>query len=649
MPEKKSSLLEKDKITESVKYSPEEEIYLGKLRTRLESARDGRDQEHEEFDGMSYVLNYDLNERVANTFIAPKKNKEDTNFQSGTVRQKLFALLSSLTNLNLTGDISAFDKEGLKIQALGDAMEDIMLKTNELDIDDEKKYLRQYELLKHGTVFIEELWDEKKKKEKKLKGKFNGKVKGVNWTTRIKKAFARPTRNILPGVNVYLGDITKYDISEQPFIFTVDIKPYQEAKMMFGEWERWDNVPKTLQKSEGAGVLNMNWRLLETQSDQVEIIRYQDKWDNEFAVILNGVLMTPIGLPLPWGYEDYNVAQQNLEPINAKFAYGKSLVSRIRNKVALLDELSRLSVLKTQKSFMPPYVNISGRVLSNRVLMPGKISYGIQPGTLVPINEKEAQGVTQAEMAMITQIEESINSETTSPTFSGQQARGNPTATEITELQRQAKMVLGLTIFAMSMLEWKLSWLRLKNIIVHWFNAEDEVVDEARGILKSKFRQTSVDRVFEGEGQGRRILIPTKEIPSAKAIMIAEDALTQEQGIPIRLMFINPEEVTSSKLIWQIVVTPKERKSSEVSKLMFRAFMADVSSLGPNIQYLQERMASVWEENAQKLFAPNPQIQPGMEEEGMKPGQATLSPRVNLPSAEGALNRNVRTQIGANA
>ena len=144
--------------------------------------------------------------------------------------------------------------------------------------------------------------------------------------------------------------------------------------MIFGKWDRWENVSKKIKKFDNQ---YGNWRLLETEDDYVEIVRYQDKWNNEFVVLLNGVLMTPVGLPLPWGYEDYNIAQQNLEPIHAKFAFGKSLVFRIRNKVAILDEMMRLAVLKTQKSFMPPYVNISGRVLSNRVLMPGKISYGI--------------------------------------------------------------------------------------------------------------------------------------------------------------------------------------------------------------------------------------------------------------------------------
>lgn len=649
-------LKEKEDQTPVPEYSDDETKYLGALRLRMESARDARDQQHDEFDGMSFVTQYHLNERLANTFIKPKQNKEDTNFQSGIIRQKLFALLSALVNLNLSGDINAFDKNGLAVQSLGDAMEDTILKTNELDNDNEKKNLRQYELLKQGTVFVEEMWSEMMKTVKTMKGKFSGKL-DKEWKTKLKKAFARPTRNVIPGINVYLGDISIYDSSDQPYLFTVDTKPYQQAKMIFGEWDRWKNVPRKLRRysNEEASVFQKDWTLLQSKEDFVEIVRYQDKDHNEFAVLLNGILMTPVGLPLPWGYEDYNIAQQNLEPIHAKFAYGKSLVARTRNKVALLDEMLRLGVLKTQKSFMPPKFNLTGRIISNRVFMPGKMTHGINPQQILNADDKETQGVTAAEFGMIKEIQESINAETTSPTFAGQQAEGNPTATEIIELQRQAKMILGLTVFAVSMLEWKLEHLRLKNLLANWFNAEDQVVDEMRNVLKDKFRTISVNRTIDGEGKGRRIVIPTKDIPTPEAVKEAEDVLSEEQGVPVRMIFLNPAEVTSSKLIWQITIKPKERRTSETSKLMFRAFMEDAQLFGPllNMAHLGERFASVWEEDPQKLFLDNPALplQPEQQGEQAQGGQGsqTLSPRVNLPQPEKALGREIKVGLGVNA
>lgn len=643
----KSPLLElKDIIAPPVNYSTDEELYLEGLRKKLESARNQRDQGREEWNGMDYITYYQSNERLANTYIQPKKNKEDTNFQSGTIRQKLLALLSAINNLDLGGDISAFDKEGLKIQGLGDAMEDIMLKTNELDGDDEKKLMRQYELFKQGTVFVEEVWDERMQKDKKMSGKFDGKVDSVKWTTELKKAFARPSRNYIPGINVYLGDITRYSMTEQPYVFTVDVKPYEEAKTIFSTWQRWENVSQKIKKfdpAENSNINNSDWRLLQTQDGHVEIIRYQDKWNNEFAVLLNGVLMTPVGLPLPWGYEDYNIAQQNLEPIHAKFSYGKGLVAKMKDKVALFDEMMRLAVLKTQKSFMPPYINLSGRILSSRVFMPGKITHGIPRNTLFPISDKEVEGVTQSEFNMIKELQDSLNQESVSPTFQGQQSKTNTTATEIIELQRQAKMVMGLAVSAMMILEWKLEWLRLQNLLVNWFNPEDEVVDEARGVIKEKFRRVSVERSIDGKGMGRRIVIPTKEIPSSSNIMKSEDAMSEQQGMPVRLIFLNPDEVKSSKLIWQIVIRPKERKTSETEKLLFRAFIQDAIPLGADMHYLQERFAANWGIDPQKLFPVNASPMP---QPGQPTGAGSLSAGVNLPTPEKAMASQVKAGMG---
>lgn len=651
----KSELLEKTKEqqVEKPNYTETEETYLGALKKRMKSAKDQRDQSYDEWDGMDYLSNYEANERAANTFIQPKKNKEDTNFQSGVVRQKLFALLAALTNLNLKGDISAYNKDSLRIQSLGDAIEDIISKTNELDGDEEKQNLRYYELLKHGTVFVEEVWLEQSRKSKKLKSKFTGKLKGASWEEKVEKAFARPTRNIIPGTNVYLGDMTKYDISDQPFIFTVETKPYEEAKSIFGEWERWKHVPRALvevephEKESGYGT---NWRLLEAQKDQVEIIRYQDKWGNETAILCNGVLMTPVGLPLPYGFDDYTIVQQNLEPIHSKFAYGKSLVARVKNKVALLDEFMRLGILKTQKSFMPPYLNLSGRMLSSRVLMPGKISHGIPANSLVPVSPHEAEGLSNSELAMIKQVEESINAETVSPTFAGQQASGNPTATEIVELQRQAKMVLGLTIFAAQTLEWKLTWKRLKNIINNWFVEGEEIVGEGEdAAIRSRFEASGVDHYVEGEGQGRRIVVPTRKIPAAEAIFRAENALAMEQGMPIRLIFVNPDEISLTKLFWQVAVVPKEKRSSEADKLLFRAEMQDAQLFGPmlNIEYLAERFANIWNENPQKMFKKQEEMMGAMATPGMEgQGGGQLSPEQQLPTAEKALGGKVKSGLG---
>jgi hypothetical protein len=179
------------------------------------------------------------------------------------------------------------------------------------------------------------------------------------------------------------------------------------------------------------------------------------------------------------------------------------------------------------------------------------------------------------------------------------------------------------------------------------------VVDEARKELQAQYRQTTVARPIEGEGMGMRMTIPTKEIPQPGAIMQAEDIYSKEQGMPVRFIFLNPDEVTSAKILWQIVVTPREKKTSETQKLMFRAEMQDAMMFGPmlNIGYLGERFASVWEENPQKMFKTPEQLQ---QEQMMAQQQAnqqngkpskTVSPGTNLPSPEKAMGNQIKNTL----
>ena len=315
-----TTLENKDQEVETPDYKESEKTAIGVLQKRLNMARDNRNSKRDEFDGMDYLTWYDTNERLANTYVGARKNKADTDYQSGTVRQKLFAFLATINKMNLKPDVSAFDKNELRQEDMGNAMTDILRKTEELDGDDEKQLHRQYELLKQGTVFVEELWVERKRTEKKLEGKFTGKL-DVKWASKQISLVSNPERTILYGPGVYLGDMSVFDIKNQPFVFTRDVIPYEKAKQIFGKWDRWKFVSKkkkSFNESDEGGIYNNAWRLDEVEPDRVEVIRYFDKPNGEFQILLNGVLMLKLGFPLtevsPSG--EYPIVQQILEIIH---------------------------------------------------------------------------------------------------------------------------------------------------------------------------------------------------------------------------------------------------------------------------------------------------------------------------------------------
>ena len=625
---KSSTLIGEETINvETPNYTEDEQQYLKNLQVKLEYARDKRNQSFTEFDGLTYDQYWKQNEILANIELQPKKDIADIQYQSGGLRTKLFSLISSLISLNLTPEVSAYNENSLVDITTGQALEDVMEKTNNLEGDEEKQILRYYEMLKQGDVFLEEIWDDRDIIEKEPIKNYKGEFRGIKIKAKVKKQEGKPVRNIISGLSVYLGDLTKYNFREQPYNFTVQYKQYDEAKKIYGRFDNFKNnyVKKSLAPFSGtadAALINNQWRLDPQMKDgMVEIIRYEDKPNNEYQIILNGVPMLPIGFPFPWGYGEYNIVQQHYRPIRADFAYGKSFVFENKNPIQLLDEMKRLAFLKTYQSFLVPMINISGRVLSSKVLLPGKITMGIPPNALQPIIPNIGQGVTNPEFAMIQELQKEIDSQTVSQTFTGSPERGEVLATQIVELQRQARIMLGITIASTVLLEEKLAYLRLMNIIQNWFNPLDQVVDTARHVLENKYRITTTEKIIEDRGVGLGIVYPTEQLPNPDIVSKWENNLEDRIKMPVKITAIDPKALKEAKYTWVIIVVPKEKKTSEISKLLFNQMVTEAKNLGLPLDpaYIQEQFAEVWEKNPNKLYA-----------KGQGP---TTSPQVAPPGA----------------
>jgi len=642
----KSSALNEDKqdVREKPKYKEEEDKYLANLQTRLTASQTNKDATLIEFDGLSYPQYYAANERIANTILTNKLNKGDTKFQSGTVRTKLMAILAHFESINLEQDINAYDQNDNLIQSLGDGMETIILKTEELELDEEKRSMRQYELVKQGSVFLEEKWVEQWRVNKKLTSGQFGQVKGVAWSSEKKKDFGRPEREIISGLSVYLGDMRQYFIEKQPYIFTVKRMPYAEAETIFGDWERWVNVPETVTKFNGS-LTDATWVLSNKLDEkEVEVVVYQDKPNNEIQVILNGVLMLPIGYPLSdvTGDGEYTIVQQNLSDgiVRHDFAYSRSFIFNNKNLAAVLDRMMELAVLKTHKSYAPPYLNLSERVLSRDVFNPGKITRGVGAGELVPINDKETQGVTQSEFNMISEVKNFIDQKTVSQTFSGQKEKGNVTATQIVQLQQQAQMMMAMISLGARLLEKKLTKRRLVLLLAFWFLPMDGAVDETRKMIKQKFRSINMMTDIGNKGQGLRVVKATNKVPSSRVIKAMEDDYYDTTGMPMQIIYLNSKMLRTISLCWEIVIVPKQKRSSALKQMLFNDNMTMLVNLGliPNREWAEARAAQVMEEDPSKMFAKTQSGQVPLGEEQSQPGQtgAPQQPGMDANPLQGA-------------
>lgn len=639
---------EETKNIPTIGYTPEEIKYRGELLRKIERSYQIHESPQDYFDLMPRSEWWRDNERRASQFLKPRLNKEDTIITTGITRQKMLSLAAIVNNLNLSSDITAFNKEDFQIAGLGQSMEAIIDKVKEIDHDDEKKFLRTIELLKQGEVYVECVSVNSTEVRKKLNKKFDGSLKNVKWDEKIVNANPKITRNIIHPLNVFLGDITQFDIQNQPYLFTVRVLSYAEAESIYGTWDRWKYVSydrKYFSPSLDRGVAEYNrgWTLSLIQNGQVEEIKFQNRFTNEYMIMLNGVMMLPIGFPLPWSFNLYNIEHQVLEPFSPFFYGGKSLPSRFKTLDSAMDEFLRLMILKTQRSFIPPIANMTGKVLSARMFLPGKITNGIDPTLVKPMFEKN-DGVNSTEYEMFQLIKGM-----TDDSSIGRQSQGNvsgpgTTATDVLTAQKNAEVMTGNLIFAASMLEKKLDYLTTHIAIENLFDPVDTKIDEVRNMLVNVYRTISSEGTIPGKGKGNRIVKmmgPEDQMPKPEEIMNAETQMENETGIPTKIFVLNaPEVVKMHKAIdltWRITIIPKPKKSTELDKLMFRNKLVDLSMFQAdlNIPYLEEQVALMWDENPSKLFKSKGE---GVTANGMSMPGDENSTAGNMAKMKGALD-----------
>lgn len=264
----------------------------------MTQAQLARNSLHRELNDMDYQTYYDSNLRAANSYIAPKKNPEDTRVVTGTTEEKENTLIAAILNYNLEPNILAFDKEMMEVDELGRNFEDLVRKSRQIENYDEKRVLIYKELLDQGTCFVEEQWVEEDKISKKLENvnwSNNVEVKKIKWTTSDNHVVSGCQTRLIRGDKVFLGNIKEFQMSKQPYAFTVDVMSYAEAEAIYKNWDRWEYVPRKIVRVQPTDASTYkDWTLETVQENFVEVIKFQDKWANEFMIMLNGVMMLPV-------------------------------------------------------------------------------------------------------------------------------------------------------------------------------------------------------------------------------------------------------------------------------------------------------------------------------------------------------------------
>lgn len=547
--------------------------------------RHRRESPHVEYNGMTYQKNYESNMLSANSYTPPRANAEDTQVVTGTTREKVLAIVSAVLQLNFQTKFMAFDKNDMQDEELAEAMTDCVERSNKLELWDEKKIYAYFEMATQGDVYAEKNFIEESVTDKKpvaLSDVTEALMKDFKADYKTKVTTDMCVTNLIPGTQVYKGSMTERFLRNQPHIWTREVRPYEVVKSIYGGLPRWKNVPRRL-VTVGLGtntVYGVNWRLENTEAETCEILKRQDRFNNEYSLYINGVKMLPNGFPLPWGFGEYNIVQGSLEPIGAFFSESKSIPCKTKLDQEILDEMYRLAVLKTQKSFMPPIANYSTNILARSAFLPGKVNNNMQKGDIEVLGGDPGQySMKPSEFDMIKMIKQFIDEKSVSPALEGQQTGGDQTATENNNIMQQAKQKLGLMIFGFMNFHQNLDTLGLYFLLENYTKQTDTKMNKLKDGVVSKYRTITINKPIGDKGHGVKTIDFTTEHNTPSELYDMENGITRgEDGTPLsvnaprkplQIKQINPEILRSVKYTWYAQTDPVPRETSLTDKIAF--------------------------------------------------------------------------------
>lgn len=626
------------------KLTPEEVADRGNDIYTLMNMAAMRETKHPQFDGMGYSLWNQTNEQADMSFLPPKKNKMDSRIVTGTTHEKDTTILSLISSFNFEVKVRAFNEDEVEEVDLGEALTAMIRKSRELEDYDGKRSLFYRNMLVQGTSFIREKYVEAYVPKKTITHFDGADLDKTQWTeSGFEVLYDGCMSDLVDGKKVFLKDIRQWDIKKQPEVHTVEYIPRPLAESIFGGMKRWANVPKRITPTAQATYLTLSsiyadWTFALIDDDKVEVWEKFKPYDNTYQIYLNGIPMLPVGFPLtaisPSGC--IPLAKGDLDRMNL-FAYSKSIPSKTKILQAVWDEVLRVMLIKFKQGAFVPSGNLSNKVLSENIFMPGRFTPDISAADLPPLIANP--GLNNSDFSFFNLLKQTMDSISVSSALEGQQPEAGMTATQYLDQQKKQIMKLGASIDSFINWEKQMAHLRCMNLIANWTTPYDRKLNDTKDKLVNLYRTIAAQDTFDNGKSGTRIIKFTPDTGSrtSEDIYDEEQAMGKAKNQEVRYSYINPELLRSIKFNFYYEVVPTDKNNDKLSQMVFmNNVMQAMQVFGPqslNTDYLKKRFAQVMGEDFDKFFAQTPQgvppVAPGGT--GMNQNMNPLANGVKMP------------------
>lgn len=202
-----------------------------------------------------------------------------------------------------------------------------------------------------GTGIVYEGYMKDEQKFKQVIG-FDAETGEVKYKEQNRVIFDDCFQKVVPLEDFYIGNPYEPMLQKQPYIIWKRITTYNEAFDEFSHYKNWQYVkPGAYALTQEPTTFYRNKLYTELASNQVEILRYYCRKDNQHIITINGVVM--YNGPIPFKDGKYPFAKYIFEPYEVPFFWGAGAPQKIMGEQDVQNTLINMMLDKTYGSLLP--------------------------------------------------------------------------------------------------------------------------------------------------------------------------------------------------------------------------------------------------------------------------------------------------------
>ena len=529
-------------------YNPtdKEKKSIGEVYNELESMRKLRNQKWRYFNDRTLNDFIDDSQLRLSGFVPSRESQGKEKWQSNVfhpiTRNKFRAMLAAVAlDIPQTRIVAQNDKQ-YKDAVRAEIIENLVKFSYEQDNKEEQIFFEAWEAAEKGTVIVYDGYLKAKNKRKVITA-YNPTTGEIEFEEQEIETDNHCVNFIIPLMNIYLKDLTIFDIQKQPSLCWVERMQVDEFQNEFGKYDNVKFVKTSVQLTdinEQDTFFKEFWKERDKDDEPIEVVRYFNKGKDEFKVIANGVLLFDSPLILGKKKKWYPFAKTVFEPFATDFFYGNSLPNTLMGEQDVINSLFNMALDKTYKSMAPAL--LIGNTNKDDFDLEDQnttIDTKIYVQDINQVREMPISGISQPDIKMIDIVARGLDLSSVDANqqgIVGNTTGGSATAREVVIANENAKKLKGIMYMFLTSLWVQKMRLRIMNILIYYTQPNMvKVVDSDRGTKAQEIYQMfTVENTELSDGSkgtlGIQMVGSQEQLPSRTELDIEEQKRQLQSG-----------------------------------------------------------------------------------------------------------------------